>query len=216
MSLSPIFSHSYRIYINHTDAGGIVYHANHLSFYEHCRRDWFASLGLNAYFFSSASNASTFNDAIDRSPLHFVVTEAQLKYIQPILLDETIAVTIDNVTVRAASLIFDQSIYRLNNESLVNEIENEYYTPPTPSEVLNTTNPYSTDELNQSFNSHRYKKTHLLSRAKITIACVSNERLGLGLSDTTQKDTESQLKVRPIRLPARLREIIERALLASR
>ena len=45
------FSTTYKIYINHTDAGGIVYHANHLIFLENCRRDWLASLGFDGYFF---------------------------------------------------------------------------------------------------------------------------------------------------------------------
>ena len=33
-----IFSENYRIYIEDTDAGGIVYHANHLKFYEQIGR----------------------------------------------------------------------------------------------------------------------------------------------------------------------------------
>ena len=44
---TPLFATDYNVYINHTDAGGIVYHANHLVFFENCRRDWFTKLGLN-------------------------------------------------------------------------------------------------------------------------------------------------------------------------
>ncbi|GAF52308.1 4-hydroxybenzoyl-CoA thioesterase family [Psychrobacter sp. JCM 18900] len=29
----PLFAKDYNVYINHTDAGGIVYHANHLVFF---------------------------------------------------------------------------------------------------------------------------------------------------------------------------------------
>ena len=47
---APLFATDYNVYINHTDAGGIVYHANHLVFFENCRRDWFTKLGLNGYF----------------------------------------------------------------------------------------------------------------------------------------------------------------------
>lgn len=46
-----VFSNHYKVYINHTDAGGIVYHANHLTFFENCRRDWLTSLGFDGYFF---------------------------------------------------------------------------------------------------------------------------------------------------------------------
>lgn len=47
---TPLFTKNYNVYINHTDAGGIVYHANHLVFFENCRRDWFGELNLNGYF----------------------------------------------------------------------------------------------------------------------------------------------------------------------
>jgi acyl-CoA thioester hydrolase len=30
--ITPLFAKDYNVYINHTDAGGIVYHANHLVF----------------------------------------------------------------------------------------------------------------------------------------------------------------------------------------
>lgn len=31
--IKPLFAKDYNVYINHTDAGGIVYHANHLVFF---------------------------------------------------------------------------------------------------------------------------------------------------------------------------------------
>ena len=46
ITADPLFSTNYSIYINHTDAGGIVYHANHLVFFENCRRDWFTKLNI--------------------------------------------------------------------------------------------------------------------------------------------------------------------------
>lgn len=101
---SPIFSTQYKIYINHTDAGGIVYHANHLTFFENCRRDWFTTLGFDGYFLGASEN--------EAHPRHFVVRQADLHYAAPILLDETIDVRIDSVDVRAASLTFYQSIIR--------------------------------------------------------------------------------------------------------
>lgn len=112
--MTTLFSHDYQVYISHTDAGGIVYHANHLSFYEHCRRDWFASLGLNGYFFNAANVAAA-------APQHFVVTEANIQYQQPILLDQPITVTIDTVKLRPASMIFNQSIFKAHSTQLLSQ-----------------------------------------------------------------------------------------------
>lgn len=99
---TPLFSTDYHIYINHTDAGGIVYHANHLVFFENCRRDWFTKLGLNGYFMHSD----------DGQLQHFVVSQAQLQYKKAIFLDEIINVRIDKVELKPASIVFYQSIHR--------------------------------------------------------------------------------------------------------
>jgi len=98
----PLFAKDYNVYINHTDAGGIVYHANHLVFFENCRRDWFTELGLNGYFLQTDSG----------DVQHFVVSQADLQYKRAILLDEVISVRIDNVELKPASIIFYQSIHR--------------------------------------------------------------------------------------------------------
>lgn len=99
---NPLFSTDYRVYINHTDAGGIVYHANHLVFFENCRRDWFTKLGLDGYFLQTDSGEIQ----------HFVVSQAQLNYRKAIFLDEMIDVRIDKVELKPASIIFYQSIHR--------------------------------------------------------------------------------------------------------
>ncbi|WP_350557897.1 hotdog domain-containing protein [Psychrobacter sp. CAL346-MNA-CIBAN-0220] len=101
-AITPLFSTDYHIYINHTDAGGIVYHANHLIFFENCRRDWFTKLGLNGYFLQTD----------DGQVQHFVVSQAQLQYRKAIFLDEIINVRIDKVELKPASIVFYQSIHR--------------------------------------------------------------------------------------------------------
>lgn len=101
-NIEPLFAKNYNVYINHTDAGGIVYHANHLVFFENCRRDWFTKLGLNGYFLQTD----------DGDVQHFVVSQADLQYKRAILLDEIISVRIDKVELKPASMIFYQSIHR--------------------------------------------------------------------------------------------------------
>lgn len=204
MLTAPIFHHTYQVYINHTDAGGIVYHANHLVFYEHSRRDWFAKLGLNAYFFNTsasvmnqATHADNGTGATTHNDIHhFVVADAHLKYQQPILLDETIAVTIDKVTLRSASLIFEQSIYRLSKEGVDLTDTADESTNATPAFV---------------------QKSQLLSQARIVIACVHNELVLNPESESVAAEGNSvasrpELKIRPARLPQCLRAGIEQVL----
>ena len=105
---APLFTKDYNVYINHTDAGGIVYHANHLVFFENCRRDWFGKLNLNGYFLQTD----------DGEIQHFVVSQADLQYKKAILLDEVINVRIDKVELKPASIIFYQSIHRHSPNNL--------------------------------------------------------------------------------------------------
>ena len=115
-AVSPLFAKDYNVYINHTDAGGIVYHANHLVFFENCRRDWFGQLGLNGYFLQTD----------DGQVQHFVVSQADLQYKKAILLDEVINVRIDKVELKPASIIFYQSIHRHNpDNSFTNSANND-------------------------------------------------------------------------------------------
>lgn len=99
---TPLFANDYRIYINHTDAGGIVYHANHLVFFENCRRDWFTKVGIDGYFIQGEAGEIQ----------HFVASQAQLYYRKAIFLDELISVRIDKIELKPASIIFYQSIHR--------------------------------------------------------------------------------------------------------
>lgn len=104
------FQKTYKVYINHTDAGGIVYHANHLVFFENCRRDWLTTLGYDGYFLSLDGDA----DTKSHKAVHFVVSHADITYHTPLLVDDELAVTVDEVRIRSASLMIHQSIYRPN------------------------------------------------------------------------------------------------------
>ncbi len=104
--MSPIFSTTYKTYINHTDAGGIVYHANYLTFYENCRSDWFAQFGFHEHGFTPSQQGN--EEEISYYP---VVVEINVRYRRPILLNMMIDVRIDKLELHPASMIFEQSIY---------------------------------------------------------------------------------------------------------
>lgn len=106
------FSHPYRIYLEDTDAGGIVYHANHLKLYERCRRDWLRELGMVSYFYQHVSSTDTSQTAGLATPdIQFVVSRANIRYLKPILLDSLISVSVQVRQLKSASLALYQAIH---------------------------------------------------------------------------------------------------------
>lgn len=93
------FSLSLRVYIEDTDAGGIVYYVNYLKYMERARTEFMRSLGHN-------------KGAIFNADLMFVVAETQIKYLKPARLDDELAVSAEVLSVRGASLQFAQQISR--------------------------------------------------------------------------------------------------------
>lgn len=106
-----LYEHRTKVYINHTDAGGIVYHANHLTFYENCRREWLSHAGFHSYFLRQSPD--------DDSVVHFVVSRADVRYLTPMLLDDILSVGIEKVTQKPASLILEQAIYRQHGDKKI-------------------------------------------------------------------------------------------------
>lgn len=91
-----------RVYIEDTDAGGIVYYVNYLKFMERARTEFLRSLGLG--------KAALFADE-----LMFVVTSLQSDYILPAKLDDELEVSSDVQRVGASFVLFRQEIRRLND-----------------------------------------------------------------------------------------------------
>ena len=89
-----------RIYWEDTDAGGVVFYANYLKFFERARTEWLRALGVE----QSALQAQT--GAI------FVVADVQLRYLAPARLDDQIQVTAKLVQRGQASLQLEQQAWR--------------------------------------------------------------------------------------------------------
>lgn len=108
-SQDALFCQHYRVYLEDTDAGGIVYHANHLKFFERARRDWLRERGVASYFYADqrAINGNTGN----LSDIQFVVQRAEVRYHAPLLLDSLLTVTVQHCTAKAASLSLEQAIF---------------------------------------------------------------------------------------------------------
>ena len=96
---APHFELPLRVYIEDTDAGGIVYYINYLKFMERARTELLRSLGF----------AKT---AIFSEDLMFVVHSAQINYQRPAKLDELLSVSASIVELRRSWMSFKQTITR--------------------------------------------------------------------------------------------------------
>lgn len=91
-----------RVYYEDTDAGGVVYHARYLAFYERARTEMLRQFNISQ------------QTLLDEQNVAFVVKKMSISYIYPARLDDLLIVNslIDNV--RRASLIFKQKIIDKN------------------------------------------------------------------------------------------------------
>ncbi len=77
------FSWLVRVYYEDTDAGGILYYANYLKFFERARTEWLRSFGLNQ------------DKLAQEEGLIFVVRRALLDFVRPARLDDMLEVTVE-------------------------------------------------------------------------------------------------------------------------
>jgi acyl-CoA thioester hydrolase len=90
------FEHAIRVYWEDTDAGGIVFYANYLKFFERARTEWLRSLGLEQSVLRESTGGI------------FVVSDTSLRYLQPARLDDELLVTARLEAGGRASLIIAQ------------------------------------------------------------------------------------------------------------
>src|SRR5215831_11115633 len=76
-----LFSWKLRVYYEDTDAGGIVYYANFLKFFERCRTEWLRALGVEQARLAQESG------------LQFVVAQLAVDYLKPARLDDELTIT---------------------------------------------------------------------------------------------------------------------------
>ncbi len=95
-----------RVYYEDTDAGGVVYYANYLKFFERSRTEYLRHLGIEQIKLA------------EEQLLYFVVRSAQLDFIRPAHLDDYLTVSLQIEKLGRASLVFSQKISR-NNTTLV-------------------------------------------------------------------------------------------------
>ncbi len=100
------FEFAVRVYWEDTDAGGIVFYANYLKFFERARTEWLRALGLA----QSALREQTGG--------MFVVSETQVRYLRPARLDDQLRVTARLEEAGRASLVIVQQALDLKGQVL--------------------------------------------------------------------------------------------------
>jgi tol-pal system-associated acyl-CoA thioesterase len=99
------FSLPLRVYIEDTDAGGIVYYVNYLKYIERARTEFMRALGLD-------------RSAIFNADMMFVVSDLAIDYRRPAQLDDELEATAALQGIRGASLKLRQCVRR-SGETLV-------------------------------------------------------------------------------------------------
>lgn len=93
------FSLPLRVYIEDTDAGGIVYYVNYLKFMERARTEWLRTFGYQHYTLSDSNYL-------------FVVQSANVRYLMPARIDDQLHIDVQLRKLGRASFVFLQRVMR--------------------------------------------------------------------------------------------------------
>lgn len=105
---SGAFSWPVRVYWEDTDAGGVVYHAAYVRFFERGRTEWLRDLGFDQ------------GRIRDELGVLFAVRSMEIGFRKPARFDDRLEVSVYDVAARRASLELSQAIRR-EDEALLCE-----------------------------------------------------------------------------------------------
>ncbi len=104
-----------RVYIEDTDAGGIVFYVNYLKYMERARTEFMRAHGYDKAALLSET-AALLNETTASADLMFVVRRVHVDYRRPAKLDDELIVTAKVVEYGKAQLTFEQRILRGDEE----------------------------------------------------------------------------------------------------
>ncbi len=93
-----------RVYYEDTDAGGVVYYANYLSFMERARTEWLRALGFEQPALAAEHGVL------------FVVRAVNIDYLKPSRFNDSLQVTVEVVNVGGSRIRFLQRVLRGDEE----------------------------------------------------------------------------------------------------
>lgn len=95
-----------RVYYEDTDAGGIVYYANYLKFFERARTEWLRQLGYD-------------QDVLLEQSIGFVVKHVEMHNYAPARFNQLLSIESQIVELKGASMVFHQKIKNASDDLLV-------------------------------------------------------------------------------------------------
>jgi len=107
---NAIFELPIRVYIEDTDAGGIVFHAKYLHYMERARTEWVRSQGVGL----RAGLEDNISYVVQRMNLHYVV---------PARLDDQLLATAEPIASSRVWMTFRQQVLRAADRQLMCEAE---------------------------------------------------------------------------------------------
>jgi acyl-CoA thioester hydrolase len=100
IEMPSVFTWAVRVYYEDTDAGGIVFYANYLKFFERARTEWLRAAGIGQ------------QELLEQQGAVFVVKHASLDYHAPARLDDQLTLTLTVEKLGRASVQFAQQAWR--------------------------------------------------------------------------------------------------------
>jgi acyl-CoA thioester hydrolase len=100
MPAESTFRHRLRVYWEDTDAGGVVFYANYLKFFERARTEWLRALGFGQQQLRQDTGAI------------FIVAATGVQYRLPARLDDVLDVTVAVREAGRASMLIAQQAWR--------------------------------------------------------------------------------------------------------
>jgi acyl-CoA thioester hydrolase len=97
--MPSVYDWTVRVYYEDTDAGGIVFYANYLKFFERARTEWLRALDIGQQALREEHNAI------------FVVKAADIEYHAPARLDDVLKLTLSIEKLGRASVQFIQQAW---------------------------------------------------------------------------------------------------------
>jgi acyl-CoA thioester hydrolase len=104
VNVAQPFSWPVRVYYEDTDAGGVVYYANYLSFMERARTEWLRALGFEQPALAAEHGVL------------FVVRAVNIDYLKPSRFNDSLQVTVEVVNVGGSRIRFLQRVLRGDEE----------------------------------------------------------------------------------------------------
>ena len=99
-SRQPPFTHPVRVYWEDTDAGGIVFYANYLKFFERARTEWLRALGVEQQALREQTGRM------------FIVSQTAVRHLAPARLDDLLQISVAVTELGRATLTLEQQARR--------------------------------------------------------------------------------------------------------